>query len=345
MNSLFLEGIEKLVLREVPKPTVKEGCLLVRVRSCGICGSDIRFFKYGDRRIKYPRIIGHEIAGEVVEIGKNVKGFVVGDRIAMANEIPCKTCYTCNKGYENLCDKVVSIGSNLDGGLSEYILLDKQVVKDGPINRIPDGISFDEAALAEPLGCVINGLEFVHLSKGDSLLVMGAGPIGCMMVNMARIMGADRIILADISDRRLEGAKEFGADYYINSSKQDLLEEIKKITDGIMVDVAVSACSSIDAHEQILNTVGKGGRINLFGGIKKDSRKLCIDSNILHYKQIYIGGSFSQTKAQHQKALEIISKGKIKTEKLITHRFGLGEIEKALAVLINQEGLKVIINP
>lgn len=343
MKAALLESVKNIAVKDVETPRTDEKSALVRVRACGICGSDLKFFNYGDRVKSFPTIIGHEIAGELVEVGKHVDNLAVGQRIALGNEVPCKQCDACGKGLENVCDNVLSIGTTLPGGLSEYMLLTPEIVSRGPINGIPKGISFDEAALAEPLGCVVNGFEFARMGEGKTVLIIGAGPVGCMMINLAQIMGAGKIVMVETLESRIKLAEPFGADHCINSN--NFLDEALKIEKN-GYDVVMSACSGVAAHENAIKAAAKGGFVNLFGGIPKNLPDIIsFSNNLVHYKQIAIGGSFSQTKAHHKQALDYIAGGGIKTKKIITHKFSLDDIKKAFDVVEKQQGLKVIVNP
>lgn len=343
MKAALLESVKNINVREVETPRVTDGSILLRVRACGICGSDLKFFNHGDRVKSFPTVLGHEIAGEVAKVGKNVDNLSEGDRIALGNEVPCKQCEPCKKGLENVCDNVLSIGTTLSGGLSEYMLLSPGTVSRGPINKMPKNISFDEGALAEPLGCIVNGFEFARMSEGKSVLIIGAGPIGCMAINLAQIMGAEKIVVAEASDKRMKFAEQFGADRCINSNNF-LDEALDASKNGY--DFVFSACSSTDAHESAIKAAAKGGFVNLFGGIPKNLPDIIsFSNNLAHYKQIAIGGSFSQTKEHHKKALEYIASGHVKTNKLITQKFSLADIKKAFDTVELREGLKVIVNP
>lgn len=344
MKAALLERPKVIAVRDVETPKVRQGTILLRVKACGICGSDLKFFNYGDRVKEFPAILGHEVAGEVVETGKDVAGFAAGDRLALGNEIPCKQCHACGKGLENICENVLSVGTTVPGGLSEYMLLPEVMVRNGPINRMPD-ITFDEAALAEPLGCVVNGLEFARMGNGKSVLVVGTGPIGCMAINLAQLLGASKIVAADKNEKRLEMAKPFKADEHIYAGK-GFLEEALKLSGGEGYDVVFSACGDVSAHEQAVRAAAKGGFVNIFGGVAKGlPDAVSFPSNFMHYREISVGGSFSQTEAHHKKALGYLASGKIKTKHLITHKFKLDDIEKAFDIVLNLQGLKVIINP
>lgn len=344
MKAALLERPKVISVKDVPKPEVTANTILLRVKACGICGSDLKFYHHGDRVKEFPFVLGHEIAGGVVEVGKEVNNFAAGDRLALGNEIPCKQCHVCRKGLENLCDNILSIGTTLPGGLSEYMLLTEETVQRGPINSVPDGITFDEAALAEPLGCVVNGLEFAKMQEGKSVLVIGTGPIGCIAIELAKLLGSSKITVVDKNEKRLDMARAFGADSYVYAEKGFLEEALQTEKRGY--DVVLSACGDASVHEQAILAAAKGGAVNLFGGVAKGlPDAVSFPSNFMHYRELSVGGSFSQTKLHHKKALEYLASGGIDTRKLITHRFSLDDIEKAFGVVQNQEGLKVMINP
>lgn len=346
MKAAILKSPKHLEVGEADLPKVKEGEVLVKVGACGVCGSDLRFYEYGDRIKQFPFIMGHEIAGGVVEIGKGVENFAVGDRIAMGNEIPCRNCEECRRGLDMLCRNVISIGSTIPGGFAEYLHLPKEAVERGPINFMPKGMGFAEASFAEPLACVYNGLQFAGMKEGNNVLVIGAGPIGNLMINTAQIMGASMTVLVDKNLKRLEMSMATGADHYIHAENNDFVDEAVSLTGGRGFDTVISACSDINSHRACINAVAKGGFINLFGGVPKDlGDDITFQNNHMHYRQFAIGGSFSSTKEHHSKALEFLASGRIKSNSIITHKFPLDGILEAFDTVKNREGLKVVILP
>jgi L-iditol 2-dehydrogenase len=208
MKAAVLEGIDQLVVKEVPDYKVGLGEVLVRVKTCAVCGSDLRIMHSGNPRVKYPQIVGHEIAGEVVEVGAGVERLGVGDRVAVGADVPCGKCCWCQNGMGTNCAINYAVGYQFPGGFAEYILLNELTVNQQVVNLIPDTLSFDEASLAEPLACAINGLEMSQLGVGDTLCIIGAGPIGCMMIELGRHMGATNIIVIQRSQKRLDMAKK-----------------------------------------------------------------------------------------------------------------------------------------
>lgn len=345
MLAALLENVGVVKVKNISKPVLMPGSAILKVQACGICGSDLKFIFSKDRIKKYPAILGHEISGEIVETDN--EKFSVGDRIATAAEIPCLKCPPCQKGFENLCDNVLSIGTTVSGGFCEYMLLTPDVLSRGPLNIIPEELGYNEAALSETLGCVINALEFARMSSDKNVLVVGAGYMGCLIINMARFLGAKLISVVDKSQKRLELAKDFQADHYICSETMDsFVDAALEVVDKTGYDVVITACSDTKAYNQAILTAAKGGFVNLFGGIRKGvSDIISFNNNFVHYREISIGGSFSSTRRHHQKALEILKSKNINTDKLITHIFHLKDFEKALDTVKRQEGLKVIINP
>ncbi|MFC1566344.1 alcohol dehydrogenase catalytic domain-containing protein [bacterium] len=345
MKAAVLKGLKNIKVEEVTKPVIKDGHMLVKIASCAVCGSDVRIYETGNKRVNYPAIIGHEIAGTIVEVGSGVKNFKVGENIAIGADVPCGDCEWCINGMGNCCDINYAMGYQFQGGFAEYCLLNPTVIKYGPINKIPDGVEMDHAALAEPLACCINGLERVSFKAGKTVLIMGAGPIGILLMQAARAFGASLVILADIDSTRLEQAKEFNSDYIINTKESVLFDRIMDITNEKGVDVVFTACPSPEAQEDVLKVVSKRGYINYFGGLSQTARNISISSNDIHYKEAYITGSHGSTPLQHKKALELIATESVNVSDLITHKFSLDDIEKALMSVKNKEGLKVIVNP
>ncbi|PIU51355.1 alcohol dehydrogenase [Candidatus Desantisbacteria bacterium CG07_land_8_20_14_0_80_39_15] len=350
MKAAVYLGKESIEVREVEKPEAKNGEVLVKVKSCAICGTDIRTYFHGHHAIKPPHILGHEVAGEIVEIGEDVEGYNIGEMVHMVTEVGCGKCRFCMSGRHNLCPDLRAMAYYYPGGFAEYILIPRQAVIQRNLIPIPDNLSFDEATLAEPLSCCINAQEYLNITFGNTVLIVGAGPIGCMHVELARLSGATKIILADISDERLEIGKRFGrvgldnATLFINSGKEDLIKKVKEETNGDGADVIITACPSPEMQEQALQMVATRGRISFFGGLP-GGKTITIDSNIIHYKEISVFGAFASSAPQYKQALALLASGNIKGEDLITHRFPLGKIKEALEVAKSGKGLKVIVKP
>ena len=216
MKAAIYQGIGKMEVQEIAKPRVEPGCLLLKVKSCAICGGDLRTFRYGHAAIKPPIALGHEIAGEIVEVAADLNGFSVGERVIVAPAIGCGSCSYCLSGWQNMCYTRKTIAHHYNGGFAEYVLVPAGAVRAGNVNRIPDDVTYLEASLAEPLACVLNAQEVVGVGPGSSVAVLGAGPIGYMHAELARARGAGRVFLINRSAGRLERAKSFGFDAYID---------------------------------------------------------------------------------------------------------------------------------
>ena len=260
MKAAVLEDLEKIVVKEVSTPPVKKGEMLVKIRSCAVCGSDIRIYHQGNPRVKPPQIIGHEIAGEIVEIGERIENFKVGDRVALGADVPCGVCKFCKNGLGNNCPINYAIGYQFPGGFAEYIHINETTVKYGPLHKIPENLSFDEASLAEPLACSLNGYELANLKVGDTVVIIGAGPIGLMLVELARNIGAGRIILSQRSKERLKIARKFSADTFISSLEENFVERVMEETKGEGADVVMVACANPSAQEEALEIVAHRDR-------------------------------------------------------------------------------------
>jgi L-iditol 2-dehydrogenase len=345
MKAAVYEGKESIQQREVDMPALPEGGLLLRVKACAICGADVRTFHHGHRSRQPPWIIGHEIAGQVAQVADGVERLRVGDRVTVAAAVPCGQCRFCVQGWRNMCSSIKAHGNHYPGGFAEYMAVMPEVIEQGAVNRIPDHVSYDEAAITEPLACVINGQELLNVSLGDTVAVIGAGPIGCMHVEVGRSRGANRTIHIELQASRLERAKAFGADFYINSRLEDPVEKVREVTDGQGADVVIVACPSREAQEQSLEMAAVRGRISLFGGLPKSDPYIKFNSNIVHYKEITVHGAFTSSPEQNQNALGLIAAGRINTQALITHKLSLTDLVKGIEIIERGEGLKVVVNP
>jgi len=346
-KSAFWYAPGELVVKDNPIPKVIAGSVLIKISACAVCGSDLRIFNDGNPRIKPPRIIGHEISGEVVAVGKGVSKYKIGDLISTGADIPCGKCEHCLNGRSNCCDINYALGYQFDGGFSQYMLLEPLIVKHGPIQIVKNGIEPDLAALSEPLACCINGYERGLIKPGSTIVIFGGGPIGLMLCLLAPIYKANKLILIEPSEERLEFAKNNirSINHFINPIENNPVKEIMNITKGIGADLVFTANSVVKTHEQAVEVVGKRGVVNLFGGLPKTAKKIEILSNNIHYKEAYLTGSHGSTPQHHKKALKLIEENKIRLDFLITHKFPLMDIHKAFEIAKSGKGLKVIVKP
>lgn len=345
MKAAVLESLNNLIVKEVPKPKIDDNSVLVRVRTCSICGSDIRIYRHGNERVKPPAIIGHEIAGDVVEVGKNVDKFKVGERVAIGADVPCGKCAFCEAGIGNNCQINYAIGYQFQGGFAEYMPLNPIVLNYGPVHRMPDNLSYNEASLAEPLGCILNGLSLLNVRFGDTAVVIGAGPIGCMIIEVLKKMGAAKIIVIELSDERLKQAKKVPGDLYIDGKKEDTISRVLEETEGLGADIIITSCPSGQAQMDALKMAKNRARISFFGGLPKDRSEVSFNSNIIHYKELMVTGAHGATPMHHRKALELISNGVIDAKKFISHTFPLDDIEEGFRITEEKLGMRIAINP
>jgi len=342
MKSAYLSGVQKIELREVADPACPVDGLILTVKACGICGSDLRRWKEGPGEELV--VGGHEVAGVVEAVGSMVKGYSVGDRLALAPDVHCGKCYFCQHGQFNLCDQLNLIGitPGYDGGLTEKMVLTAEILERGIVHHIPSGLDFADAALAEPCSSVLSAHDHAGTDLGHTVLVMGGGPIGCLHMAVARARGA-QVILSEPSKVRQEIAKEFQPVAIIDPLREDLQARIREITNGVGVDIVVCANPIAATQTQAVEVVRKGGRVVLFGGLPKANPITSLDGNRIHYGEIEVVGSFSYHPTYHQMALDVIHRGLIPADKFITHRFALDQINDAFEAASSGEALKVII--
>ncbi len=346
MKAAVLEGIGKFSVREVPIPELHAEDVLLKIDACGICGSDLRIINYGNKRINYPQIFGHEITGTIVDVGSGHNESMVGSQLSLGADIPCGKCEWCLKGLQNHCDEIIAFGYEYAGGFSEYLKLDKRILTHGPRVFLPRNTALEKVALAEPLACCINGLEICNLSQGDDVLIYGAGPIGSILTRLARYNGAKSIVLCDVDTDRLEASKISGADRYVSFSDDELTKANTEMTEGKGFNVVITACPSLDAQESAIKYVRKKGVINFFGGLPQNSKSLNLDTNLLHYKEISLLGSHGSTPKHHEMAVELLFNRKVILEDLISKTFKLDDIGLAVSESINNKNnLKIIIKP
>jgi len=345
MQAAILYAPNDLRIEERPMPVISPEEMLLKVAACAICGSDVRTFRFGAGNITEPVTMGHETAGTIVDVGAGVAGFSAGQRVTVAPAIPCGECPYCRRGIQTMCDDLRSIGYQFHGGFAEYMVVPSSAIKAGCVNAIPDNLSFEEATLAEPLACVINGQELLNVGVEDTVAIVGAGPIGCMHANLAKIRGARKVVLADIQPRRLELAKGFGADVQIDGRQEGLRERVLEETEGTGASVVIVAAPSGAAQEESLTLAAKHGRVSFFGGLPKSNPCILFNSNLVHYKELFVMGAYGSTPRHNVAALELLAAGKIHAEKLIGLLVPLGQIKEGMEAVAEGKVLKAIVRP
>jgi L-iditol 2-dehydrogenase len=333
-------------LEDVPEPTPGPGEVKLRIRNCSTCGTDVKIFKNGHPNMDPPQVMGHEIAGEVVEVGPDVDGWAVGDRAQVIAAVPCGRCDECLRGRMTVCPNQTSMGYQYPGGFAEYMVVPKAVLDVDGLNRVPDNLTFAEASVAEPFACAINAQELVRVGEGDDVMVVGSGPIGCLHVRLARSRGARRVFLADLNRGRLDQAADIvKPDAAVCSGEVDIVETVLDLTGGRGVDVAITAAAAGATQEQALRYVARQGRISFFGGLPKDNPVIAVDSNLVHYRELMLMGANGSSPQHNKRALELISTGAVPVSDLITHRLPLDRVLDAFQIVADGEGIKVTVEP
>ncbi|VTR78450.1 zinc-dependent dehydrogenase [Cellulomonas hominis] len=333
-------------LEEGPEPSPADGEVKIRVRACSMCGTDVKISTSGHQRIVPPRVMGHEIAGEVVEVGAGVEGWVPGDRVQVIAAIPCGECEFCRSGAMTICPNQVSMGYDFDGGFAPYMIVPREVLQVDGLNRIPENVSYAEASVAEPFACAINAQEIVDVRKGDVVVVVGSGPIGCLHVRLARARGAEKVILVELSRERLDlAAAVVEPDVAICAGEVDPVSAVKEATDGRGPSVVITAAASGAAQEQALQMLAPQGRLSLFGGLPKDRPTITFDSNLVHYRELAVFGANGSSPEHNRQALAHIADGSVPVADLITHRLPLDQVAEGIDVVRSGAGIKVTIEP
>jgi L-iditol 2-dehydrogenase len=338
-----LLGPETIALVEMPIPACPEDGVLLQVRACGVCGSDLRRWKEGPAPggVTVP---GHEFAGEIVEVGASVNDYAVGDHLAIAPDVHCLKCWYCSVGLYNLCDEMTMIGitPGFHGGLAEYCVLPAHALAGGTIHKMADSLSFPQGALGEPLSSVQACHQDIGTKLGDTVLVMGAGPIGCLHTAIAHLRGA-RVILSEPNPLRREMAAPFKPELVLDPMSQDVVAEVKAFTGGLGADSAICANPVAATHQQAVDAVRKKGAVVLFGGLPKAAPMTELNANRIHYDEIRVIGSFSYHPDYHRRALQLLERGQIDPDAIITHTYTLDEADQVFRTVAAGEALKVMV--
>jgi L-iditol 2-dehydrogenase len=337
---------EDLRIEDATVPEPGPGELLLKVRNCATCGTDVKIYYHGHQNLVPPRVIGHEVAGEVVALGEGTGGYQTGDRVQLIAAVPCGECRECVRGNMTVCERLTAIGYQYDGGFAEYLVVPELVIRVGGLNRIPDHVSYEEASITEPLACVLNGQELARVGVGDDVVVVGTGPIGCLHARLARARGAARVFLIEQSAERLAlAAERVQPDAAILAGEQDPVAAVQELTDGRGADVVVVAAASRQAQEEALEMAAPRGRVSLFAGLPKDAPTITVDANRVHYRELTVLGSSGSTPAHNSAALGLIASGDVPVVDLITHRLPLERVHEAISGVRNGAGIKYVITP
>ena len=339
MKALRLYGVEHLELVDVPKPQITADEVLIKVRAASICGTDVRMWKNGAANAteEHPLTLGHEFAGDIAEVGSNVTDYQVGQKVSVAPNIGCGKCDHCVSGNTHLCNDMQAFGVTMDGGFAEYVRVPKNAILQGNISLLGPQISYQEAALVEPLSCVYNGQRRLGVRPGDDVLLIGLGPIGIMHIMVAKLLGAGKIFVNDLSEERLEQAQKMFPD--VLPIKGDVMTGLHEY--GVKgVDICIIAAPAPSAQAASLEYMNMNGRLLFFGGLP-DSRKIVpINTNLIHYRQLKIQGCSKQSISEYRKCAKLVDDGRIPVSMIMSDSYRLEDYAAAFANAAAAKGLK-----
>jgi L-iditol 2-dehydrogenase len=343
MTAAVLYGKENVQIETVDVPQIGKGDVLVRVRAALTCGTDVKVFRrgYHARMIVPPALFGHELGGDIVAMGKDVRGFKMGQRVVAANSAPCGECFYCRRNQENLCEDLLFN----NGAYAEYIRIPERIVRRN-MYEVPDHVSYQDAALVEPLACVLRGLEESGVRPGDTVAVIGLGPIGMMFVRLAKAVCNARVIAIGRRPQQLLRASRMGADETVlNCDGADVVGPVHEMTGGRGADVVIEAVGLPEVWQLAIKLLRRGGVVNFFGGCP-DGTSLSLDTNLLHYSELTCKASFHHTPALIRKALDLVSRGYVGAKDFVNHSEPLTNLLQVMQHLMSHNGhLKTAIIP
>lgn len=345
MLAAVFHGPGHIAVEEVAIPEPAPDEILVRVGANTVCGTDARIFRGEKTRgVRRPSILGHEFAGEVAEVGAEVVGFARGDRVAVAPVIPCRACQTCLADRENACDRRAAMGYEFDGGMAEFVRIPAVALAAENVFRVGSDIPHEQLALAEPLSCCVNGFRRSGVTMGDRVVVLGAGPIGQLHTQLARVAGASEVVVSEPSDFRREVALVHGATRVVDPTRQDLRRIVHDVTDGQGADAVVVCIGVPDLVQQAISLTRKGGSLNLFAGFPKGARA-SVDPNEIHYRELVLTGTTAARRRDYEQALTLMRTGAVRLDAMVTGRIALDGVADLLASPPGDTELKVAVTP
>jgi L-iditol 2-dehydrogenase len=343
MKAALYYGPGDLRYEETEIPEISSGDILVKVNVALTCGTDLKTLRGGRPVVaeKFPTVLGHEFAGVVEKVGNRVTKFKRGMRVVAANSAPCNECFFCRRGRQNLCEHLHE--NHITGAYAEYVRVPEQIVRQNTY-EIPENFSFKDAALLEPLACVVHGVNVAGISLDDTIAIIGSGPIGLLLLQLAKRSGSCKAIVTDLSQKRLEIAKTLGADFTINGDTEVQVARVRELTGGRGADVVIEAVGQVKTWEASIDMCRKAGTIVLFAGAPAGT-KFSIDTRRFHYEELTIKGVYHHTPLYVEKALSLLECGSINTNAMVTHEMPLKNVVDALEMMEKGEAVKVAIIP
>ena len=345
MKTAILRNVKKIEVKDVPVPECPADGLLLRVKACAVCGTDLKIYNYGHIHLKLPRVLGHENAGIIEEVGPKAGDFKKGSRVAVAAVINCLKCEFCRAGKCTMCANLEAFGYHYDGGFEEYMVVPAKAIAADCVNEIPENVTFEEASLAEPLACCIHGQKLSGVELGKSVAIVGAGPLGSMHTQLARMAGAHPVVLIDVEEKRLEMAGFSKPTFTIDASKDDPVKKVTEITGGRGVDCVIVACSAKAAQKYSLELVARCGSVNFFGGLPKTDSVVELDTNLIHYKECCVVGTHGSAAVDNKNAIKLIAGGRVNVKPLISKKIAIDQLEATLASKPDIAAMKTVVTP
>lgn len=346
MKAIVFRGPNDFGIEEVETPKCPKGGVLIKVDAVGLCGSDVRTFGSGHYKVTPPYVIGHEVAGYIEE--SDNPEYQVGDKVVANPVIVCNECFYCKNDLSNHCQDLTVIGTNIPGGYAQYVALPAKAATKQFLPKISPDANLDLAPLAETTSSVYSTHEFVGIGDGDTVVIIGAGPLGNLHAAMAKARGAKKVIISEASESRLEMSEERFSDVidvFVNPTKEELKDVVMKETDGVGADVVITACPVPAVQESAIYLVRPRGKVLLFGGLPADNCHVPFDSNYIHYHEIVLYGGYAYSSDVFAKALDMIVTKKIDASKFVTHKLPLKDVKKGIEAIKTGEAIKVVLKP
>lgn len=343
MRAVVYHGQSDIRIESVQTPTPNPSNIIVEVSCCLICGTDLKIWRLGNPKVIPPRILGHELVGKIVHIGSGDTSLRVGDRVTVATTIPCGECALCRRGLGNMCEHTLCVGTTFDGAFADYIEIPMRAAHH--LVPVPDWISDEAAAICEPLSCAINAHEIIRVQPGDSVAIIGGGPLGAIHAELAKAEGAKQVFLVGSTRERLKLLQGLKDIVLIDNSTGGAEEKIKAQTQGLGADKVVVSAPVESAFQLAFRLVRKGGAISHFASLPRGESELRIDTRTIHYNELIVAG-VSDSRPEHvQKAVHYLAEGKIDTNSIITDRLVMDDIVRGLELMRDRKCLKVAVYP
>lgn len=341
----YTQGAGTFAVRDVPVPTIDQEQMLLRIEAASICGTDLKIIRHGHRKLPAGRTItlGHEFAGTIETVGERVVGFERGQRVGVAPNMGRPGSETVARGMANMDPAYTAFGITFDGSHAEYLRIPAEAIAQGNVIRLPDGMPAERATLAEPLSCAINAVRQTRIELGDSVAVVGCGPMGLLNLMLAKVSGAGQLIAVDLNEERLDLARRLGATQTIHNDPCDLNESIRRLTDGRGVDVVICAVPVPQLQQQLLNMLAPFGRLCLFAGWPHGASSCELDTNPIHYRALTVTGTTGGSNRDYAAALHLIASGAIDVSRIVSHVLHISRLDEAYRIAQNSHGMKIVL--